>query len=225
MIESADVGSLSTVDIKWIETVGAVAIGAIIGSAPAAWSIRSENRRFDASGIAAFEAYEAEQLRRCLVPMAQCISTWAYVAAHTFSPLPENPDARFARLAKLVADSNTQFEERMGEILTNPRATPFQQRYEDASREWSRFQKCRIDFAWTDDTDPIYRNIVEVLNTYSKWFSSDAKSAISALSAPASTKRRKVQPEWRGDFSFLNDKDQMSDSVKKANTRRFMFWR
>ncbi|MGC1238230.1 MAG: hypothetical protein WA860_05520, partial [Acidimicrobiales bacterium] len=119
-------------DTSWLETVGAVAIGAVIGSAPAAWSINSENRRFNASGIAAFEAHEAEQLRRCLVPMAQCIATWAYVSDRVFSPLPEDPDNRLERLAQLISDSNAQYVARMGEILTNPRATPFQQRYEDS---------------------------------------------------------------------------------------------
>jgi len=217
-------GSLSSVDTSWLETVGAVAIGAVIGSAPAAWSIRSENRRFNATGIASFESHEAEQLRRCLVPMAQCVATWAYVADRVFSPLPEDPDDRLDRLAQLNSDSTSQYVARMGEILTNPRATPFQQRYEDSAREWDRFEKCRIEFDWVDDSDPIYRNIVESLKTRSEWFSRDAKSAIASLSAPASTKRRKVQPEWRGDFSFFSDEDAMPESVRRANKRRFSLW-
>jgi hypothetical protein len=49
-------------DTTWLESVGGVALGALIGSVPAGLAIRAENRRFESLGVAEYEAAEARDL-------------------------------------------------------------------------------------------------------------------------------------------------------------------
>jgi hypothetical protein len=165
--------------------------------------------------VAEYEAAEARDLRDCLVPMMQCVAVWAFASEQIFQNTGETQLVRDLRLKAFIDDADHKLVSKLGEIRTNPRAKPFEERYLGIRDEWNQFVKYRTRDQWTDGTSPLYKSVTNSLLQLAEYFSADCRSILRELNAPASIRRRSVRPVWKGVLNV-----QMQDATPKSVVER-----
>jgi hypothetical protein len=155
------------------------------------------------------------RLRDCLVPMMQCVAVWAFASEQIFQNTGETQLVRDLRLKAFIDDADHKLVSKLGEIRTNPRAKPFEERYLGIRDEWNQFVKYRTRDQWTDGTSPLYKSVTNSLLQLAEYFSADCRSILRELNAPASIRRRSVRPVWKGVLNV-----QMQDATPKSVVER-----